>query len=495
MNMKRIGLISVVLAASVIGAVVGTLVTLRFSDDRSSYNSIVERQQNFPVRWTNDSGYHVPAGLNFETAARLVTPAVVHIRTVYGPGNFSLNPLELLNNPHAQSSGSGVIISDDGYIVTNAHTVNGAKRVRVNLDERVRTSQWKGVPQVLTFDARVVGKCEQADLALLKIDAEGLPTVSVGDSNTVRPGTLVVAVGNPEGLKNSVSMGIVSAVARSDNADRPVPYIQTDAPINPGSSGGALVDMNGRLVGITSFMVTEGGGNDGLGFALPSNLVQIIYDELKTRGHVRVGEIGVRVQNITSTLARGLRLSQDWGAVVSDVKPNSSAEMAGLQVRDVVVTVDGEPVTGSPQFNASFYSKRAGDRVSLEVSRSGVHLRFDVPVRENNEEESDDPINSLLNESGRVVELGVMGISVNERPRSDTSHRRSKSGVVVVAKLDHSQQRTDLAMDDLIRSVNDTPVSNVKELRSEIEKYKSGEPVVLQIERKGRLMYLSFDMD
>ena len=390
---------------------------------------------------------------------------------------------------------SGVIMGADGYIITSAHTVNGAKRVRVNLDERVRTSQWKGVPQVLTFDARVVGKCEQADLALLKIDAEGLPTVSVVDSNTVRPGALVVAVGNPEGLKNSVSMGIVSAVARSDNADRPVPYIQTDAPINPGSSGGALVDMNGRLVGITSFMVTEGGGNDGLGFALPSNLVQIIYEELKTRGHVRVGEVGVRVQNITSTLARGLRLSQDWGAVVSDVKPNSPAEMAGLQVRDVVVSVDGEPVTGSPQFNASFYTKRAGDRVSLEVSRSGVHLRFDVPVVENNEEESDDPINSLLNESSRVVELGVMGISVNERPRSETSRRRSKSGVVVVAKLDHTQQRTDLAMDDLIRSVNGSPVSNVKELRSEIEKYKSGEPVVLQIERKGRLMYLSFDMD
>ena len=390
---------------------------------------------------------------------------------------------------------SGVIMGADGYIITSAHTVNGAKRVRVNLDERVRTSQWKGVPPVLTFDARVVGKCEQADLALLKIDADGLPTVSLVDSNTVHPGTLVVAVGNPEGLKNSVSMGIVSAVARSDNADRPVPYIQTDAPINPGSSGGALVDMNGRLVGITSFMVTEGGGNDGLGFALPSNLVQIIYQELKTRGHVRIGEVGVRVQNITSTLARGLGLSQDWGAIISDVKPNSPAEMAGLQVRDVLVSLDGEPVTGPPQFNASFYSKRAGDRVSLEVSRSGVHLRFDVPVLENNEEESDDPINSLLNESSRVVELGVMGISVNERPRSETSRRRSNSGVVVVAKLDHTQQRTDLAMDDLIRSVNGSPVSTVKELRSEIEKYKSGEPVVLQIERKGRLMYLSFDMD
>ena len=212
-------------------------------------------------------------------------------------------------------------------------------------------------------------------------------------------------------------MGIVSAVARSDNADRPVPYIQTDAPINPGSSGGALVDMKGRLVGITSFMVTEGGGSDGLGFALPSNLVQIIYQELKTRGHVRVGEIGVRVQNITSTLARGLGLSQDWGAVISDVEPNSPAEMAGLNVRDVLVSVDGEPVTGLPQFNASFYSKRAGDRVRLEVSRSGALLKFDVPVLDNSDEESVDPIDSILNESSRVSELGVMGIPVNERPR------------------------------------------------------------------------------
>ena len=383
----------------------------------------------------------------------------------------------------------------DGYIITSAHTVNGAKRVRVNLDDRVRAPQWKSAPPVLTFDARVVGKCEQADLALLKIDADGLPTVSLVDSNTVRPGTLVVAVGNPEGLKNSVSMGIVSAVARSDNADRPVPYIQTDAPINPGSSGGALVDMNGRLVGITSFMVTEGGGSDGLGFALPSNLVQIIYQELKTRGHVRVGEIGVGVQNITSTLARGLGLSQDWGAVVSDVEPNSPAEMAGLHVQDVLVSLDGQPVTGLPQFNASFYSKRTGDRVSLEVSRSGERLRFDVPVLENGDEESDDPINSILNESSRVAELGVMGIPMNERPRSETSRRRSKSGVVVVAKLDRTQQKTELAMDDLIRSVNGQPVSTVKELRSEIEKYKSGESVVLQIERNGRLMYVSFEMD
>jgi serine protease Do len=437
---------------------------------------------------------------SIQSIATQVSPAIVQIEVLgyIHPDDDKSDDKDRSDNRVVTKTNfiaSGVIMSADGYIITNAHTVSGAKRVRVNLDDRVRAPQWKGVPPLLTFDARVIGRCEQADLALLKIDVNGLPTVSLVDSNTVHPGTLVVAVGNPEGLKNSVSMGIVSAVARSDNADRPVPYIQTDAPINPGSSGGALVDMKGRLVGITSFMVTEGGGSDGLGFALPSNLVQIIYQELKTRGHVRIGEIGVRVQNITSTLARGLGLSQDWGAVISDVEPNSPAEMAGLNVRDVLVSLDGEPVTGLPQFNASFYSKRAGDRVSLEVSRSGALLKFDVPVLDNSDEESDDPINSILNESTRVAELGVMGVPVNERPRSEAWRRRSKSGVVVVAKLDHTQQRTDLAMDDLIRSVNGRPVSTVKELRSEIEKYKSGESVVLQIERSGRLMYVSFEMD
>jgi serine protease Do len=457
----------------------------------------VAAQQRSNVVWDNPL---VQLSDSIQSIATQVSPAVVQIEVlgyIHSDDDKSDDKDRIDTHIVTKTNviASGVIMGTDGYIITSAHTVNGAKRVRVNLDDRVRAPQWKSVPPVLTFDARVVGKCEQADLALLKIDADGLPTVSLVDSNTIRPGTLVVAVGNPEGLKNSVSMGIVSAVARSDNADRPVPYIQTDAPINPGSSGGALVDMNGGLIGITSFMVTEGGGSDGLGFALPSNLVQIIYQELKTRGHVRVGEIGIRVQNITSTLARGLGLSQDWGAVVSDVEPNSPAEMAGLNVRDVLVSLDGEPVTGLPQFNASFYSKRAGDRVSLEVSRSGARLRFDVPVLENSDEESDDPINSILNERSRVAELGVMGIPVNERPRSETSRRRSKSGVVVVAKLDHTQQRTDLAMDDLIRSVNGRPVSTVKELRSEIEKYKSGESVVLQIERNGRLMYVSFEMD
>ncbi len=451
----------------------------------------VPAQQRSPLEQLSNS---------IQSIAKQVSPAIVQIEVLgyIHPDDDKSDDKDRIDTrivTKANVIASGVIMGTDGYIITNAHTVNGAKRVRVNLDDRVRAPQGKSVPPVLTFDARVVGECEQADLALLKIDVDGLPAVSLADSNTVQPGALVVAIGNPEGLKNSVSMGIVSAVARSDNADRPVPYIQTDAPINPGSSGGALVDMNGRLVGITSFMVTEGGGNDGLGFALPSNLVQIIYQELKARGHVRVGEIGVRVQSITSTLARGLGLPQDWGAVVSDVEPNSPAEMAGLNVRDVLVSLDGEPVTGLPQFNASFYSKRAGDRVSLEVSRNGSRLRFDMPVLEDSDEEFDDPINSILVESDGVAELGVMGIPVNERPRSETSHRRSKSGVVVVAKLEHTQQRTGLAMDDVIRSVNGRPVSTVKDLRSEIEKYKSGESVALQIERKGRLMFISFEMD
>ena len=392
------------------------------------------------------------------------------------------------------TSGSGVILEADGYIVTNAHVVDGARRVRVSLDERMQPPFQESLPPGRTFEARVVGKFEEADLALLKIEAKGLPTIRLADSDTIQPGALVFSIGNPEGLKNTVGMGIVSAVSRTNDAERPAAYIQTDAPINAGSSGGALVDINGRLVGITSFIVSESGGNEGLGFALPSNLVQLIYHELRTQGYVRTGDIGVKVQTITPTLAAGLGLSQDWGVVVSDVEPNSPAANAGLHVQDVLVTLDGTPIRALPQFTASFYTMRAGDHVRLEVLRGSERLIFNLPVLEKNED-SDDPIDSISNRSSPVAELGVLCISMKERPGAENSELRSDSGVVVLAKLAHPTLRTSLAAGDLIRSVNGTPVSTVKGLQSALEKFKSGDPVVLQIERRRRLKYISFEMD
>jgi len=207
------------------------LVTLRYAEDRSSYKSIVDRQQNFPVRLSVDSGYHVPAGLNFENAARLVTPAVVHIRTIYGSGNFSLNPLELLANPHAQSSGSGVIISDDGYIVTNYHVIEDGNSIEITMNNNQH------------FYAKVIGTDPTTDLALLKIKASHLPFVRYGNSDDITVGQWVLAIGNPFDLNSTVTAGIVSARARNLNIlhDRVnnlqiESFIQTDAAVNPGNS-------------------------------------------------------------------------------------------------------------------------------------------------------------------------------------------------------------------------------------------------------------------
>lgn len=392
------------------------------------------------------------------------------------------------------TTGSGVILDGDGYIITNAHVVEGARRVRVSLDEGMQPPLQTSLRPGRTFEARVVGKFEEADLALLKIEAKGLPTIRLADSDTIQPGALVFSIGNPEGLKNTVGMGIVSAISRTNDAERPAAYIQTDAPINAGSSGGALVDINGKLVGITSFIVSESGGNEGLGFALPSNLVQLIYRELKTQGYVRTGDIGVKVQTITSTLAAGLGLSQDWGVVVSDIEPNSPAANAGLHVQDVLATLDGTPIRALPQFTASFYTMRAGDHVSLEVLRGARRLTFDLPVLEKNEE-PDDPIDSISNQSSPIAELGILCISMKERSRAENSELRSDSGVVVLAKLAHPTLRTSLTAGDLIRSVNGARVSTVKGLQLALERFKSGDPVVLQIERRRHLRYVAFEMD
>src|SRR5215467_2937167 len=213
---------------------------------------------------------------------------------------------ELLAKAHL--IGSGVIVDPSGYIITNAHVVEGAKLLRVTLNETLRATHARTVGEFTstTFDGRVVGIFKEADLALVKIEASGLPAMPFANSDAVQPGELVFAVGSPEGYGNSVSMGVVSAVGRDSGTGDGTTFIQTDAAISPGSSGGALVNTNGDLVGITSFVITGTGTSEGLGFALPSNLVRSVFSELKTSGHVNYGGMGIKVQNMTPTLALGL---------------------------------------------------------------------------------------------------------------------------------------------------------------------------------------------
>src|SRR2546430_6343112 len=285
---------------------------------------------------------------SLEQVVAKVSPAVVQIVvTGYGPlEDHGHSDTARIVRQHA--IGAGVIVDPDGYIITNAHVVEGAQRIRVILPPPAGDSTLELQPihaeQIL--DARLVGSHKQSDLALLKVQASHLPTVPLRTDVRVRQGELVFAIGSPEGLRDSVTMGVVSSVARQTDPDDPMIYVQTDAAINPGNSGGPLVDIDGNLIGINTFMLTESGGNEGLGFAIPAAIVNFDYQNLRKYGHVQRVSISVRTQNITPTMAAGLDLARSWGAIISDVTEGGSAEAAGLQIEDIVLAIDRRSILG-----------------------------------------------------------------------------------------------------------------------------------------------------
>jgi serine protease Do len=245
--------------------------------------------------------------------------------------------------------GSGVLVSKDGYIVTNAHVVESARSLDVLLARPAAPDDpGRSIvrPVRQRVEATVVGVDLETDLAVLKISETALPALDFGDSDQLGEGDLVLAFGSPLGLDNSVSMGVVSAVGRQLRPDDHMVYIQTDTSINPGNSGGPLVDMSGRIVGINTLIYSQSGGNEGIGFAAPSNIVQSVYKQIRANGRVRRGSIGVTAQTITPSLAEGLGLSQKWGVILSDVHPDSPAAAAGLAAGDIVTALDGTMENG-----------------------------------------------------------------------------------------------------------------------------------------------------
>ncbi len=238
--------------------------------------------------------------------------------------------------------------------MTNAHVINGAEKIEVIVPPRktpgavVDTTQ---DAQGTHYAARIVGVTQEFDLAVVKIDGHALPALSIdGAMRPARQGEMVFAFGSPEGLRNTVTMGVVSAVARQPDPDSPRVYVQTDTPINPGNSGGALVDADGHLVGINTFMLSTSGGNQGLGFAIPSEIVAYAYPQLLKNGHVRHPSIDASLQTITPALAAGLHLAREFGIIVSDVAPRGPADNADLRVQDIILGVDGTPVENLPAF-------------------------------------------------------------------------------------------------------------------------------------------------
>ena len=455
---------------------------------QTSARAVANKNDSDPLHQFNSS---------VRALVKRVTPSVVQVLvTGYGPVESSRGSTSLVLGKQ-ESIGSGVIIDPDGYIVTNAHVVRGAHRVQVNIpaatnDESPDQSLVSGRGR--TVEARIVGSDSEIDLALLKIEAKGLPALPLSDYNKLRQGDVVFAFGSPEGLQDSVTMGVVSAAARQPDPDSPMVFVQSDAPINPGSSGGPLVNVDGELVGINTFILTEGGGNEGLGFAIPSAIVAFAYPQLRKYGHVHRGETGIAVQAITPGLAAGLKLPTDWGVIISDVVPGSPADSAGLKIQDIITSIDGRPVDNLPALGTRLFMRSGGERIKLGVLRGSEKLSFDVLVVELPHDFDRlaaliDPVKSL------VSKLGIVAVEIDSRIATSLSGLRIASGVIVAAKAADSNIDVSLATGDVIHAINGAPVETIEGLRSALDRLSPNSPVVLQIEREGKLMFITFKLD
>jgi serine protease Do len=432
-----------------------------------------------------------------ESLSEKVGPAIVQIFTTsYAPRDVLVaRSADLL--PRERSSGSGVIIDADGYIVTNAHVVSGATRVQVELPESRRDEKRSILkPRGRRVGAQVVAIDHETDLAVIKVARRGLPTLPYGDSDELRPGQIVLAFGSPHGFENTVTMGVVSAVARQLEPDDPMIYIQTDAPINPGNSGGALVDVEGRLVGINALIFSQGGGDEGIGFAAPSNIVRNIVDQVRKYGRVRRGDIGVTVQTITPTLASGLSLSQDWGVIIADVDPGGPSDRAGVKTGDLVLRLNGKPMENARQLLVNLYGKPIGEPITLSMLRGTRALEVKVPVAER----ADDPsrFSDLVRPDVNLVpRFGILALDLDARVRPLLPDLRFDEGVLVAATAEdvHDPAEGTFLPGDVIYFVNGVRVKTLASLREVVNSLKSGDAVVAQIEREGQLRYLAFEVE
>jgi serine protease Do len=441
-----------------------------------------------------DDLHRVSQGIQ-ELAAR-VSPAVVKILvTGYGPVNEG-GRMETALIGRQRSIGSGVILDPNGFIVTNAHVVSGAQRVRVALFTGTGGSvlSLASSSNARITEARIVGVDKVTDLAVLKIEGRDYPTLSIGSYGNLRQGQMVLAFGTPEGLENSVTLGIVSSVLRQLQPESTMVYIQTDAAINPGNSGGPLVDLDGNLVGINSAILSESGGNEGIGFAIPSVVVNSVYQQIRQFGHVHRAEIEAKLQTISPTLAAGLKLARDHGVLVADVMPDGPAQSAGLRGQDIILSVNGSPIDSLPMFAASMYLRASGDAIRVDVLRGTQQKSLTIPVVEQ-DQDMDSIIGALNPEKALVNRLGILGLEITSKMAETFSDLRIKTGVVVAARAAGPSIETGIEQGDVIHRLNTTDVVSLDGLRTALTALKSGDPVVLQVERDGILRYVAFDWE
>jgi serine protease Do len=434
---------------------------------------------------------------SFEEVSQRSGRAVVQIFVrSYVTGESQENSGELLTAQN--SSGSGIILSPDGYILTNAHVVKGAHSVKVQLNTTTEAEARRNGDLSLNrpLPGKLIGIDRDTDLAVVKIDRKNLPFLSFGNSDELKQGEIVLALGNPLGLENSVSMGIVSAVSRQIKTDDPMVYIQTDAPINPGNSGGPLIDTEGNVVGLNTFILTQSGGSEGIGFAIPSKIASQVYAQLKTKGHVHRSQLGLAGQTINPDMAEGLSLETDHGVIVSDVEPEGAAAHAGVEADDIITGIDGRNVTSLSQLEARVYRLTPGTKVSLRIQRGANTMELPVITEEQSGAELDaladlvDPIENVIDA------LGIVGLDLNAQVVKLMPDLRRPAGVVVAARKANAPfSGPPLEVGDVIYSVNRQTISGVAQLRGVLSNMKAGDPAVLLVERSGHLLYIPLQLD
>jgi len=428
-----------------------------------------------PLTQLNDSLKHL---------ASKVAPSVVEIEaTGFGPARDDERGTAAII-VRQRAIGAGVVVDGDGFIMTNAHVVEGARRIRIAVSVADRLER---------RDATVIGVERKADLALLKIDGHDLPALHF-NPNQPLPGELVVAIGSPSGLQNSVTMGVISSAWRQPDPDNPMVYLQTDAPINPGNSGGPLVDVTGKIVGLNTFIISSSGGSEGLGFAIPAPVVEFVYHSLREHGRVDHADIGVVAQTVTASIAAGLGLPQDWGVLIADLIPHGPADTAGMHVGDLVLSVDGHVMRGLTELTAVLYQHPPDRPLQIEVLRDDQLVSFRVPALV-----VADPLDRVGSRDpgdSHIEGLDILAVDLDESARAAMPDLRSASGVVVVGRTrTFNSVDTGLQPGDVISSLNRTSIASVSDLRAAVSQLTRGGPVVLRVERQQRFKFVAFEME
>lgn len=456
--MKRSILILAIVVVACLGGVLGSIFTIRYLGiSNLNYASIEERQQLVLTGRQSDTSYNIPTHINFLSTANKVVPGVVHIRTGYGPGMFSMNPLQHYERP-VHSSGSGVIISDDGYIVTNNHVIEDATNIEVVMNNNQR------------YYAKLIGADANTDLALLKIKASQLPFVSYGDSDEVQPGEWVLAIGNPFDLNSTVTAGIVSAKARNigilqDKSGLSVEaFIQTDAAVNPGNSGGALVNLAGELIGVNTAIATSSGSYQGYSFAIPVSLVKKVMDDLLEFGKVQRGFLGINIGDVDAVRAERYELTVTQGAFVSNVLPGSAAEESGLSPGDVIVAINNHAVNSVSELLEWIARNRPGQEIKVTFLRKGN--RNEVTARLKNSEGRE----SLEKKEIRYL---IEGARFEDVPYRELAKLMLDGGVKVANVSSGKWKKAGIGEDFIIAYIDKVPVDNVEDL-NRIMDYKKG---------------------